>query len=263
MKDSERRQEIAPVLNKVRQFLLRPGLRNTLGQCSPKFNMADLFTKRRIVLVPLNKGIIGSESAKLLGSLIVSQVFTLALGRAALPPEKRHIVSVFCDELQDFIRLPGDLSDALAQSRGLSVGWTLAHQYREQLSPDIRAGVDANCLNKIFFGLGQADAKVAAAMAPALEPADFMLLPRYSVYASFQAGGKSTGFVSGQTLAPSPAIRSAAELRAKSMATYGRPAQEVEAENLKVLGLAEDAAQVPEDAPKAPVGRRKKEQADD
>lgn len=38
-----------------------------------------------------------------------------------LPPEKRHIVSVYIDELQDYLSLPTDLSDALAQARGL--GW--------------------------------------------------------------------------------------------------------------------------------------------
>jgi len=65
MKDTERRMEIAPVQNKTRQFLLRPGLRNVLGQAEPKFRLEDLFNKRKIVLVPLNKGIIGSEMAML------------------------------------------------------------------------------------------------------------------------------------------------------------------------------------------------------
>ena len=35
----------------------------------------------------------------------------------------------------------------------------MAHQYREQLPPDIRAGVDANARNKIVFGLEITDAK--------------------------------------------------------------------------------------------------------
>lgn len=57
LKDSEKRQQTAPVLNKMRQFLLRPGLRNVLGQANPKFSLTDLFYKRKIVLVPLNRGI--------------------------------------------------------------------------------------------------------------------------------------------------------------------------------------------------------------
>ena len=106
LKDTERRLIIEPVLNKIRQFLLRQYLRGVLGQASPKFSLTDLFYKRRIVLVPLNKGIIGGESARLLGSLIVGMTWTLALSRAKIPPEKRHIVSVYIDELQDYLSLP-------------------------------------------------------------------------------------------------------------------------------------------------------------
>ena len=268
MKDTERRMEIAPVLNKIRQFLLRPGLRNVLGQSAPKFDLADLFNKRRIVLVPLNKGVIGGESARLLGSLVVGMTWTLALSRAKLPPEQRHLVSVYIDELQDYLSLPTDLSDALAQARGLGVGLTLAHQYREQLPPNIRAGIDANARNKIVFGLEAPDAKAMSAMAPELTPEDFMLLPRYHIYTSFQSGGKSTGWLSGQTLPPPIATREAVELRAKSMSTYGKPTEEIEAEYLTQLGYnttANGAGQLSEQGVAAqssvistPVGRRKK-----
>jgi hypothetical protein len=274
MKDTERRMEIAPVLNKIRQFLLRPGLRNVLGQANPKFNLSDLFTKRKIVLVPLNKGVIGSESARLLGSLIVGQMWTLALSRASLPPEQRHLVSVYIDELQDYLSLPTDLSDALAQARGLGVGLTLAHQYREQLPPDIRAGVDANARNKIVFGLNSADAKAMSAMSPELDAEDFMALPRYFIYTSFNSGGRSVGWVQGKTLPAPPATRLAVELKAKSMSTYGRPTEEIEAEYLAQLGYAptplSGETATPEafpirqqTAPLTSVGRRKKTQIDE
>ena len=235
MGKSERAQTIAPVMNKLRQFLLRPGLRNVLGQAQPKFSLSDLFYKRRIVLVPLNKGLIGAESARLLGSLIVGLTWTLALSRASLSPERRHIVSVFIDELQDYLSLPTDLSDALAQARGLGLGLTLAHQYRSQLPPNIRAGIDANARNKIIFGLNSSDAKDMAAMAPELEARDFMNLPRYQIYTTFQSAGKNTGWVQGQTLPPPPALRLAAELKARSMTIYGIPAEEVEREYLEII----------------------------
>lgn len=125
LRPAEREQWVAPVLNKVRQFLFRPGLRGILGQSNPKFQLTDLFYQRKIVLVPLNKGVIGAESAKLLGSLIVGLSWTLALSRANIPPEKRHLVSLYIDELQEYLSLPTDLSDALAQARGLGVGITI------------------------------------------------------------------------------------------------------------------------------------------
>lgn len=254
MKDSERRQEIAPVMNKMRQFLLRPGLRNVLGQSNPKFKLTDLFYKRRIVLVPLNKGVIGAESARLLGSLIVGLTWTLALSRASISPERRHIVSVFIDELQDYLSLPTDLSDALAQARGLGLGITMAHQYRDQLPPNISAGIDANARNKIIFGLNSGDAKELAAMAPELEARDFMNLPRYQVYTSFQSAGRNTGWIQGRTLPPPPALQTAADLKARSMAMYGKPATEIEREYLEITN-SEDNNQ--SDWGKASIGRRK------
>ena len=254
MKDTERRMEIAPVLNKIRQFLLRPGLRNVLGQANPKFDLGDLFTKQRIVLVPLNKGVIGSESARLMGSLLVGQMWTLALARAKLAPEQRHLVSVYIDELQDYLSLPTGLNNALSLARGLGLSLVLAHQYREQLSPDIRAGIDANAHNKIVFGLNAGDAKSMAAMAPELSAEDFMLLPRYQIYTSFQSGGKATGWVQGRTLPPPAATREAVELKAKSMKSYGKPAEEIEAEYLQQLGHLSPVAEPVIEAPKATGG---------
>ena len=235
LRDTEKKQQISPVLNKLRQLTLRPGLRNVLGQAKPKFSLMDLFYKRKVVLVPLNKGLTGGESARLLGSLIVGLTWTLALSRAGIPAEKRHIVEIYIDELQDYLSLPTDLSDALAQARGLGVGLTLAHQYRDQLPINIRSGIDANARNKIVFGLSSKDAKEMAAMAPELTAEDFMTLPRYQIYTSFQSNGRNTGWIQGKTLSPPPALRNAADLKANCQAIYGIPAEQIEEEYLNIF----------------------------
>lgn len=255
LKDYSRQQQIEPVLNKLRQFTLRPGLRNVLGQAKPKFSLTDLFYQRKIVLVSLNKGLVGGECSRCLGSLIVGLTWTLALSRAKLPPEKRHIVSVYIDELQDYLSLPTDLSDALAQARGLGLGLTLAHQYRDQLPLAIRSGIDANALNKIVFGLNATDAKAMAAMAPELTAEDFMMLPRYQVYTTLQYGGRATGWMRGQTLPPVDPVRLPADLKALSQKRYGKPAAEVEQEYLDLfIGAAAPSAETVQ----SPIGRRKK-----
>jgi hypothetical protein len=259
MSVAQRDQTIAPVMNKLRQFLLRPALRSVLGQTEPLFDLNDLFTDRKIVLISLNKGLIGSEGARLLGSLVVAQLWPLILGRAALPPERRHIVSVFIDEVQDYLTLPTDLADALSQARGLGVGFTIAHQYRSQLPPALRAGVDANARNKIVFGLNAGDAHDMAAMAPGLDVNDFMLLPRFGIYAQLMNGGHSTGWISGQTTPATPALSDAAELKAASAELYGRPATQVEAEVIGALGL--NAHSGPDEDPIEVVGRRLRRQS--
>lgn len=255
LRDTEKRQQISPVMNKLRQLTLRPGLRNVLGQAKPKFSLTDLFYKRKVVLVPLNKGLTGGESARFLGSLIVGLTWTLALSRAGIPAEKRHIVEIYIDELQDYLSLPTDLSDALAQARGLGVGLTLAHQYRDQLPINIRSGIDANARNKIVFGLNSRDAKDMAAMAPELTAEDFMALPRYQIYASFQRDGRNMGWIQGRTLPPPPALQDAADLKARSQAAYGIPAEQVEEEYLNIFTPCNAAGENPGDTN---IGRRKK-----
>ena len=255
LRPAEREQWVAPVLNKVRQFLFRPGLRGILGQSNPKFQLTDLFYQRKIVLVPLNKGVIGAESAKLLGSLIVGLSWTLALSRANIPPEKRHLVSLYIDELQDYLSLPTDLSDALAQARGLGVGITMAHQYRAQLPREIQAGVDANARNKIVFGLNASDARDIAAMAPDLTMLDFMSLPRYHVYTNFMYYGRPTGWVQGKTCPPTHMLHTAADISARSQIHYGRPRDEVESDFIKLMESNEESPNGETD--ESIIGRRR------
>lgn len=255
LRPAEREQWVAPVLNKVRQFLFRPGLRGILGQSNPKFQLTDLFYQRKIVLVPLNKGVIGAESAKLLGSLIVGLSWTLALSRANIPPERRHLVSMYIDELQDYLTLPTDLADALAQARGLGVGITMAHQYRAQLPREIQAGVDANARNKIVFGLNASDARDMAAMAPDLTMLDFMALPRYHVYSNFMYYGRPTGWIQGKTFPPSGVLHTAADITARSQTRYGCPRDEVESDFLKFIEANEEAPD--EDLGECVIGRRR------
>lgn len=213
-------EAIGPVMSRLRQFLLRPGLRAVLDQPDPKFQFSEIFTRRRIVIVSLNKGLIGAQSATLLGSLVVSQLWQLALAQAALPPDQRQPVSVYLDEAQSFLHLDADLGEALEQSRSLRVAWHLAHQYRRQMPPDLLAGIDANTRNKIVFMLEIADAK-AVTNGSTLSPEDVVQLPPYGIYASLLSGGRQTGWFSGRTLPPPQAIADPKAVRRESQARYG------------------------------------------
>lgn len=138
------------------------------------------------------------------------------LHRASIPPEKRHRVSLFIDELQDYLRLPTSLSDALIQARGLGVSLTLAHQYRHQLTQEIKMAIDANCKNKICLGLDMNDAQDMARQAPELMAEDFYSLPQYHIYTKLHNGGNSTNWLLGKTFAPVPKSRDYADLVAQN-----------------------------------------------
>ena len=252
LSEAQRQQWVGPVLTRLQPFLIRPHLRATLGQAAPSFDLGEVFTRRRIVLVSLNKGVLGAESARLLGSLLVGQLWPLILARAAVEPSRRHVVSVFIDEVQDYLSLPGSLADALAQARSLGAAFHLAHQYRGQLPTALKAGIDANARNKIIFSLSAADAAELARQAIGLEAADFQLLPRFGVYARTMHHGRENPWCQATTLPPTSPVQDALALRASSQARYGQDAAQVEAALLARLGqhgemTGDDVAQMATD----------------
>jgi hypothetical protein len=234
--DAERQQAIAPVLNKLRPFLLRKSVRAIVGQIEPRFRIDEVFTKRKVVLVSLAKGLIGPEAAALLGSLFVAELWQAVLGRGAIAPERRHPVIVYADEFQDYVHLPTDMADALAQARGLGVGLTLAHQHLAQLPAPVRAAVLSNARSRICFQLPAEDAHTISRFAIGqLEPNDFQRLPRYEAYAQLVVGGAVADFASMRTLPLAASTADPAEIRKLSRGRYGRDVDEVEAEILRSI----------------------------
>lgn len=249
--EGERQQAIAPVMNKLRAFLLRPRMRAVIGQSEPRFDLSEVFTGRKIVLVSLAKGLLGPEAAALLGSLVVSQVWQAALAQVRVPVDKRPTVMLYADEFQEFLNLPTDVADVLAQSRGLGLGMTLGHQHLAQLTGTMRSAVLANARSRVCFQLSHEDAKAIASMSPELTTEDLQGLPRFEAYASLVHGGASQPFASGATIAPAERSVDPESVRTRSRQTYGRPIEEVEAAlDVLINGANDDGSK--------PVGRRRR-----
>ncbi len=251
--DAERAQAIAPLMNKLRPLLLRPGMRSVFGQRNPRFDVSEVFTRRRILLVSLGKGALGAEAAQLLGSVVVSLLWQAALNRVAIPEDRRHPVMIHIDEVQDYLRLPGDISDALAQARGLGVGFTLAHQHLRQLSKPVREAVMANARSRIAFQLAPVDARDLAAITHGrLEAEDFASLPAFHAYASLLDHGNPGDYVSIVTQALQPPLRDAAALKRLSAERFGQPLEQI------VDDLANLTETRPGAGPDEPLGRAKR-----
>lgn len=249
--EAERQASTAPIMNKLRAFLLRPAMRRVLGQVEPSFRFRQIFTERKLLLVNLAKGLLGPETAQLFGALVFSQLWQATLSRVDIAPERRHPVMVHLDEFQDYLRLPLDFGDVLAQSRSLGVGLTLAHQHLAQLTLEVRSALLANAGSRVCFRLGQDDAAVLARGGRIPTPEDFGGLGRYQAYASLLAGGERAPWASVRTRPLSPTLRLAETARAQSRAVYGQDGAAVEAA-LTAL-VAGEASQA---AVSAPIGRR-------
>ena len=259
LSDAECQQLIAPSLNKLRQLFNRPSMRAILGQSNPKFSLMDIFTSRKVVLINLNKGVLGTESARLLGSIITASLHALTLRRAQIPPEKRHPVMIYIDEFSAYISVAEDFEESLAMARSLGVGYTLAHQTLSQLPTSLKFAIEANCKSKIIFGLGMSDAREIARQTTELSAEDLHTLPPYQVYARVPMFANHYKWISGRTNPLPPASRNGAKLFLSSLLKYGTPLEEVEQElSANLRTIAHQKSQTSKDfSPN--LGRKKKE----
>lgn len=243
---------IAPLLNKVRQFTARPSIRAIVGQPRPQLTMQQVIADKKALFVHLPKGLIGAETAQLLGCLILTAAWQAAAERAALPLARRHPFGLYVDEVQDFAAAPIPWDELFAQGRKYGLALTVAHQNLGQLPKDLREVILANARSKAVFALSAADAKALEPLfAPALTAADLQALDPYAIAALVALDDGSTARPVTLTTPPPPApLASSEAVRAASRAHYARPRAEVEAAlRAQVGGRAQRST---------PVGRKRR-----
>ena len=151
-----RREAIAPIQNKLGQFLLNPVIRNILGQVKCKVSFPFIMDNQRLFIANLSKGKIGHDKANLLGSLLATQFQLAAMGRAGQPENERRDFYLFIDEFQNFTT--DSFAAMLAEARKYRLCLTLSHQYIDQIPLPIRQAVFGNVGTLFSFRVGNADA---------------------------------------------------------------------------------------------------------
>jgi len=96
------REAIAPIQNKIGQFLLNPVVRNILGQVKSKVSIPFIMDTGRLFIANLSKGQLGHDKANLLGSLLATQFQLAAMARSKRPENERPDFYLFIDEFQNF-----------------------------------------------------------------------------------------------------------------------------------------------------------------
>jgi Type IV secretion-system coupling protein DNA-binding domain len=248
--EREQATVIAPLLNKVRQFTARPSIRAIMGQANPPLSVQRLMAEQKILLVYLPKGLIGSETATLLGCLILTALWQAATERARLPLAQRTPFGLYVDEVQDFADAPIPWDEMFAQGRKYGLALSVAHQNLAQLPRELREIVLANARSKAIFALSASDARVMEQLfAPALTASDLQALDAYSIAAQVALDNGGTARPVTLTTPPPPTpLGSRQQVRNASRLTFARPRADVEAELRRHV--------MQPTRPTAPVGRK-------
>ena len=234
--DKFRNEAIAPIQNKVGQFLSTSIIRNVVGQSKSTINIFDMMNEGKIFLVNVAKGRIGEDNSGLLGGMIITKIQLAAMERVRIPEEDRRDFFLYVDEFQNFVT--DAFAGILSEARKYRLNLTIAHQYTAQLVSDkstaVRDAVFGNAGTMMIFRVGADDAEfLEKEFEPEFTPQDIVNLPNYKVYLKLMIDGVTSRPFSAKTLPPmvkSGDKEIAAEVIKSSRELYCRPRDVVEKE---------------------------------
>jgi len=180
-------EAVAPIQNKIGALLTDPMLYRVLVEPAVDLRFRRMMDDGDVLLVNLARGRIGEESSNILGSLLVSTLGVAAFSRAEVSGERRPFF-LYVDEFHNFTTL--SFATMMAELRKYGVGLILAHQYLEQLLPEVRAAVLGNAATFLSFRVGATDAQsLSAEFEPRFTPLDLMNLPNRHFYLRLMIDG--------------------------------------------------------------------------
>ncbi len=202
-----RAEAITPILNKTGVFLTSIPLRNIVGQNTNGFVMQNVLDEGKILITNLSKGELGEDASSILGSILVTSIQLAALFRSTQSEEERIPFYLYVDEMHSFISL--SFADILAEARKYKLSLFLTHQYIDQLHEKVRSAIFGNVGTIISFRIGAEDAEhLAKEFHPEFGNADFVNLPRYSMYLKLMIDGATSRPFSAFSLEPKSPIQS-------------------------------------------------------
>jgi hypothetical protein len=187
---------INPVLTKIHRFAGNTPARLIVGQSASTIDPAAWLRDGAIVIVNTARGIVGENSAALIGSTLLNLVSLAVAEQAGLHSTARWPISIFVDE---FHTIPGaDYEAILAELSKYGANLVLATQSLARLlavggdeGRGLRATVFANLDGLFAFNCSAEDAEyLVPELGGAIDEQDLMELAEHHCYVRLSSGGK-------------------------------------------------------------------------
>lgn len=203
-----RTEAVAPIQNKVGQFLSSAVIRNIVGQPRSTIDLRNIMDTNKILLMDLSKGKVGEDNSALLGAMIITKLQLAALSRVDIPEHERPDFYLYVDEFQNFAT--ESFATILSEARKYHLNLIVGHQYIGQLSTDkantiIRDAVFGNVGTIVCFRVGASDAEfLETEFAPTFTPNDLVNLPKYHIILKLMINGVSSDPFTARTMPVNP-----------------------------------------------------------
>ncbi|WP_307663171.1 type IV secretory system conjugative DNA transfer family protein [Streptomyces sp. V1I1] len=219
--------EVASTLERrLRPLHNHPELTATFGQSVSGFDIEEALHGQKIIVVPLNKGVIGKEAARVVATLVLNAVWN-----AARSVELKQNFHLYIDEFREMANVPVPYGEMFEQARGYKLPILAAVQDVERFGERERAELMNNARNMFFYRPAPRDARhLAREMGNGVTEEHLMSLGSRELMMRFQVDGVPSLPVTGHAYPPPTPVGLGKEVLAASRATYGRPMAEVEAE---------------------------------
>jgi len=205
-----RNEAIAPVQNKVGQFLNVSFVRNIVGQAKNTIDIDEIMNNQKILLVNVSKGRIGEDNAAILGAMIITKIQLAAMERVRIPEDERKDFYLYVDEFQNFAT--DSFVNILSEARKYRLDLIIAHQYIGQLVTDtstaVRDAVFGNVGTMVSFRVGAADAEfLEQEFTPEFLQNDLIRLDNRNIYIKLMIDGITSRPFSATTITLEPVVK--------------------------------------------------------
>lgn len=233
-------EAVAPIQNKVGQFISSAVIRNIVAQAKSSLNLRDVMDSEKIFIVNLSKGRNGDEAMRLLGGMLITKIQIAAMERVDTPEKLRKDFYLYVDEFQNFA--VDSFASILSEARKYRLNLILAHQYIAQLSEPVRDAVFGNIGTIVSFRVGSPDALfLEPEFMPRFLAQDIIELPRAGVYVKLMIDGVTSQPFSALTLPPiGQSTGSTQKVIEQSRERYGGNRKMIEERVMSWSGFGDD-----------------------
>lgn len=180
MQDRMRTEAVAPILNKVGQFVSSPLIRDVVNAPKSSFSIEEIMDHKKILLVNLSQGRLGEDNATLLGAMLITKIQLAAMARVHIAEADRKDFYLYVDEFQNFATQ--SFNKILSEARKYRLNLILANQYIAQIPEDVQKAIFGNCGSIASFVMGADDASVfSKEFAGKYSAEDLVSLGRYQI----------------------------------------------------------------------------------